>query len=558
MFQPIAPAALQRFVDDEIMRAPLLAEQVIEATLEHLRKSMSSMMPRDRAIAGELLQGVLRQRQRIVDGYVDSLREQADVALGRRAPPTAASTAASPTSLSLVDEDEVAVDVAISHTIDAIRSVAEYEMRELQTFTAALVGDMDVAHDHNPLREHTHARALWAGAKALPLQRAEQLGFMRHASMALAQVLRKAFAGAASRLEATGIEPASHRTLILPSGSRSPRVPEADFSPDLGGIRDSMPLQSRAAAPRGALSQVLQQADRDLRSLSPDTGAERRERLREQQRQQLLDSAESTVDQQLIELLTRLFDALLSDNSIAPDIQLLLARLQSPALRIALIDPNTLERERHPVWGFIDRIAFLGEVLPGRGNTDRERALRLVQSLIDHLVGEPAQSSALYEWAIERLKSHDQHRLEERRAAAAREIVALQALEDRLVASQGPPTTMHGTFDVGQLDTVPAELIHDQPAHREQPAATQTWLMQRRVGDWVRMFMQGRWVHAQLLWSGERGELWLFGDSAGSTTWAVRRRALLMLHAERLVTTLEPRSLLNAAARRVLRRLTRP
>lgn len=562
MLLPTASAALQRFVDDEIMRAPLLAEQVIDAALEHLRKGMSGMMPRDRAIAGELLQVVMLHRQRVVDGYVHSLREQAGEALGRRPPQTTTvpRAPASPLSLSLVDEDEdeVAVDVAISHTIDAIRSVAEYEMRELQTFTAALVGDMDVAHDHNPLREQTHARALWTAAKALPLARGQQLSFMRHASMALAQVLRKAFAGAASRLEAMGIEPASHRTLILPSGSRSPRAPDAHFNPDLGGIRDSMPVQQRTAAPRGALRQVLQQADRDLRSLPPDTGTERRERLREQQRRQLLDSAESTVDQQLIELLTRLFDAILSDNSIAPDIQLLLARLQSPVLRVALADPKTLERERHPVWSFIDRIAFLGEVLPGRGDASRERTLRFVQGLVDHLVGEPEQSAALYEWAVERLNGHEQHRFEERCTAAVQEIEALQVQEDRLAATQTPPTTMHGAFDVGQLDTVPAALIDAEPARREQPAQTQAWLRQRRPGDWVRMFMQGRWVHAQLLWPGERGEIWLFGDGASPTTWAVRRRALLMLHAEKLVSTLEARSLLNAAAKRVMRRLTRP
>jgi len=47
--------------------------------------------------------------------------------------------------------------------------------------------------------------------------------------------------------------------------------------------------------------------------------------------------------------------------------------------------------------------------------------------------------------------------------------------------------------------------------------------MQRRAGDWVRMFMQGSLVHAQLLWSGERGELWLFGrTSAAQHHLAVR------------------------------------
>ena len=44
-------------------------------------------------------------------------------------------------NMSLVGEDEVSVDVELSHTIEAIKSVAEYEMRELQTFIAALKMD---------------------------------------------------------------------------------------------------------------------------------------------------------------------------------------------------------------------------------------------------------------------------------------------------------------------------------------------------------------------------------------------------------------------------------
>jgi hypothetical protein len=545
---------LQQFVDDELMRTPLLVDQVIDGALDHLRKGMAGMSPHDRSVASDLLQRALSNRQHMVDGYVSSLSEQVAGALGKR------SSAAGPArelKLSLVDEEEVAVDVEISHTIEAIRSVAEYELRELQTFVSALVGDMDVARDHNPFRPETHARALWAAAQALPLSRGYQLTFMRHASMVLAEVLRKAYAGASSRLESAGIEPASHRTLILPPGSRRTRPSDTHWNPDLHGIRDRMPVREPAAVPKLQLEQALKQADDQWRNLPADTGFAELGRIREEQRERLVESAANQVDQQMIELLSRLFDAILSDAQLEPDIQLLLSRLQAPALRVALRDPHTLDKDSHPLWQFMDQVAFLGETLPEPGEPVREGTLRLVQGVIDKIVEESHQTRALYAGALDQLQLQEQHRFEQRCGAAAHEIAALQPLENRLTASETPPSTLHGALDLAQLDTVPAELIDLEPAKKKPARSAEEWLDQTRPGHWVRMFMQGRWVAAQLLWPGERGELFLFGDGSSETTWAVRRRALLTLHSESLLDAMMPRSLVRDAAKNVMRRLAR-
>lgn len=553
------PAALQQFVDDELLRAPLLVDQVVQGAGEHIQNGIGGMSPHERAVAADLMAKLQATRQHIADYYVKSLRQQVAAELQRGGPLDAGPAKGAPKelSLSLVDEDEVAVDVAISHTIEAIRSTAEYELRELQTYVSALVGDMDVARDHNPFRPEVHARALWAAAQALPLSRGFQLTFMRHATPALAQVLRKAFAGASSRLESQGIEPAAHRTLILPSGSRRSRRPESSFNPDLARIRDSMPV--RPLAPGGApIEQVLAQTAAHAASLPPEADPSDFAPLREEQRERLVDSAASAADQQAIELVSRLFDSVLSDRALPSDVRLLLSRLQAPALRLVLREPKALDDTAHPLWQLADRIAFFGEILPTTGHGgERERVLRYVQGLVDHVVAEPEQRAALYEWALQRLVQHEQHRLERRCQAAAHEIADLQRLEDRLAGSAADPTTLHGTLDIAQLDTVPAELIDAEAAPRLAPAEAQAWLQAQRAGDWVRMFMQGRWVHAQLLWPGDRGEVWLFGHAASDITWAVRRRALLTLHAEHLLDTLAPRALLPQAAKRVMRQMVR-
>ena len=83
------------------------------------------------------------------------------------------------------------------------------------------------------------------------------------------------------------------------------------------------------------------------------------------------------------------------------------------------------------------------------------------------------------------------------------------------------------------------------------PALPGDWTDTLKPGDWVRMFMQGRWVQARLLWPGERREVWLFGDGASDSTWAIRRGALANMHKERLAKTLRQRSIVGSAAARV-------
>jgi hypothetical protein len=162
------------------------------------------------------------------------------------------------------------------------------------------------------------------------------------------------------------------------------------------------------------------------------------------------------------------------------------------------------------------------------------------------------QEVRLYQWAMERLESFLKRRFMRRLAAVSSQIGALQKLEDKLAAGDDTPSTLQGTLDVMQLDTVPAELMDDSPAPMPGSRAdAETWLESLAPGDWVRLFLQGRWVHAALLWPGERREVWLFVDGGSDATWAVRRNALLLLHDTKLAKKLKQRSIVGSAAARV-------
>ena len=532
---PVSPL-FRQYVDDEMLRAPLVFDQLLDAVLDEVRRGLSGMVSTQRTAVADLMQALQAQRARMADYFMHSLREQVQVDMNRQPakgskPPEKKSD--KPRSLSLVDEDEVAIDVELSHSIEAIRSVAEYELRELRTFVSAIVGDLDMAQDHNPFRAEVVERAVWAAAQALPLSRGHQIAFMRHASQPLALVLRTSYAASTSRLEGMGVEPAAYRTLILPSGSRrGGRSAETTFTPDLYRMSDTMPAQQDA-------QQGLSYHGQSARGPSLE---------------RWFDVARATThraDRQAIELVSRLFEAMQADTRVPPDVTLLISRLHGPAMRLALRDRALLDHNKHPLWRFINQLVFAAEMSPDGFDPERLQLLKLAQATIEQLASEPEQNSGLYRWAVERLDGFLHKRLTRRLTAVASQVGALQKLEDKLNNGQGPPSTMSGPLDFHQLDTVPAEFMDvELPSAANSPSAAE-WLSKLKPGDWVRMFFKGRWVRAQLLWPGERREFLLFGDGGSDETWAVRAGALVLMHGNGLIKTLKQRSIVGSAAARV-------
>ena len=551
--------ALQRFVDDEMLRVPLVLEHTLQAVMDGLQKGHSALAPGERRVVGDLLLRLGSHRRRVVDRFVASLSEQVKAEIQRTTPLVATAAPLPRGMLSLVDDDEVAIDVAISHTIEAIKSVAEQELRELLTYTSALAGDMDVAGDHNPFRAEMQARALWAGVQAVPLSRGHQLALMRHAAMPLAQSLRKAYVATCSRLEAAGVVPAAYRTVIPPAGPRSAKL--APPPPDLQRILASMPARAAAAsAPKLSrdLETMLRQADKEWRQLPAETAAAEQVRVRDSQRTQLAQTTSNAVDRQVMELLSRLFDALLTDTRLPVELHGPMSRLQGFALRVVLRDATALDALDHPLWHFMNLLAHEAVVYPGVAGEQRALLVQVATGLIDKIADETTHTAQLYRWAHDSLVGYARNRLAQRCAAAAEEIGTMQALEDRLAQPGGQPSTFHGALDATQLDTVPADLLDTLHASDKPDAISAArWVGQRHAGDWLRVFRKGGWVNAQLLWPGERGEIWLFANGDAEATWAIRRSALLLLHDEGLLDLITPRSLMHDAAERLVRRLSR-
>jgi hypothetical protein len=536
---PPSPAYLQ-YIEDELLRAPLVFGQVTDGAIDLLRRGMARLGAADRSATSDLIKGLTTHKARLAEIYTTTLREQADAARARAAsspdPRAAQAKPLRAMNLALVEEDEVAVDVELSHTVEYIKTHAEHELRELSTYVAALVGDLDVSADHNPFRPEAQARAFWAAAQALPTSRGWQMHFMRQATAPLATILRQSYAAASTRLESMGVEPASYRTVISPSGSRRSAGVETTYTPDLYRMRDTMSAPLDSTAP---LRYDGQQAG---------TGSARRETWADVARQ-----TPNQRDRQAIELVSRLFEAIVTDERVPADVILLISRLHGPAMRLTLRDSGVLDQMSHPLWRFIHLVTYEAEMAPDKADPERRRLLRLAQQLIDQIAADPDQRPTLYRRAVQAVEDFLRQRLQRRLAAAATQVGALQKLEHQVLdGGDGGPDTLGGMVDLPVMDTVPADVLVEA-AVEPPPSGTAAgvWLASLEVGAWVRLFLSGRWVHAQLLWTGDRGEIWLFGDGASDATWAVRRGALLRLHGAALAKTLTMRSLLGRAALKV-------
>ena len=174
----IAPV-LQRFIDDELARAPALVERTLAGALQLLRDATdTALSPNERSHHFELVEALQRHAAAFQRAFIDALNGQVAQALLEQQGNPAAEIAAAAGGLELMDESRVEVDIEISRAMQLIDTTAEWELRELQTFTSTLIGQQHVSAESNPFRPLVYATALWEAAcviTAVPVQRATLL-----------------------------------------------------------------------------------------------------------------------------------------------------------------------------------------------------------------------------------------------------------------------------------------------------------------------------------------------------------------------------------------------
>ena len=464
---PIAPL-LQRFVEEELARAPALIERTLAGTLQLLRDSNDNTLhASERGLHFALVEALQRASAAYQSGFIDALRVQVQDALNEQQGGWAPGAAGGLGTLELMDESRVEIDIEISRAMQLIDTTAEWELRELQTFTSTLLGQAHVSADSNPVRPLLYATALWDAACLVVPAQAQRATLLRVSAGVTAGLLKNAWAAACTRLEAQGVVPGIYRTVLLAPGSvpeRNARAP--NFVPQPGAMAAllaSMPTGwagerggggggiggpavpgagAAAAGKFGAeFEQALARLDELLQHLpeSPAGSSEGAAALAKRlnmHRAALVASTSATSDRQIVELMSRVFDAIVADPQLQPAFRAALVRLQVSALRVALGDPLVLGSNGHAVWALLDRIGLASSLLPQPGDPRGVALQACCQTLAEEIARAAAPDTALYRSANDRLGSFLSEQLQAQLKAAQPALEALQRAERRELLEQ--------------------------------------------------------------------------------------------------------------------------
>jgi Protein of unknown function (DUF1631) len=107
----------------------------------------------------------------------------------------------------------------------------------------------------------------------------------------------------------------------------------------------------------------------------------------------------------VIDVIGTLFDQILSDPKVAPQMARQIARLQLPVLRAALGDPSFFSSRRHPVRRFVNRVASLGAAFEDFADEGAQRFLAKVRELVEQVVEGDFEQIELYEEKLAALES---------------------------------------------------------------------------------------------------------------------------------------------------------
>jgi len=214
----------------------------------------------------------------------------------------------------------------------------------------------------------------------------------------------------------------------MPAGAMSAAADPDSFSaasgpaPGARSVAASNPAFEQALTRLEALLRLVGKSAPGAASATPQLG---------EHRAALLAGTAQTVDRQIVELLSRLFEAVLSDGRLPPAFRAVMARLQVSALRVALVDTGMLEQHEHPVWRLMNRIGSAAETYTQTTDPRWVSLLAYCESLVEDMSHAPVQDAQLYKLSLSRLEAFLGEQLREQQQRAQPAIDALTRIEQR-------------------------------------------------------------------------------------------------------------------------------
>ena len=153
-------------------------------------------------------------------------------------------------------------------------------------------------------------------------------------------------------------------------------------------------------------------------------------------RDELRQASTGALDHMVIDVVGSLFDQILSDPKVPPQMARQIARLQLPVLRVALGDVTFFSSRRHPVRRFVNRIASLACAFEDFDEDPGKRFLERVRALVQEIVRGDFDQMEVYEAQLGELEAFIAEEAEQDVARQGDTAELLAVKEDQLRLQQ--------------------------------------------------------------------------------------------------------------------------
>jgi hypothetical protein len=411
-------------------RTPEFARQVVERTLAALRQSSVDIaMAQDRNLLFQVSEAIQTHRTRLETALSDQIQSEIDAA-GQGGKSTHHIDHVQLDELTLVDEDQAEREIDISRTVQLIDLTAEWELRELQSFSAVLQGEQTRRQESNPFRPAVYAKALSTATRELDLLPGVRHMLLRVAGREMAALLRALYAQACDRLKQQGIRPLAYKAVTTP---RKPNHPHVDVTQP-GALQSLLarippsalppagpaPAQAAPNAPTRASASGALTFTQGLNPFGGDQPAPRP------------TAAGQATEPQMRALLTQLFAQMVRDNALQPAVKDVISVLQPSVARVALHDPQLLRSDQHPAWRLINQVASYATGYTEPDQTELTDFVRFLKPLVQALAQAPAPDARQFNRTLNEVQhfigQQSQSQLQPKQEALAQ----LQAADQRM------------------------------------------------------------------------------------------------------------------------------
>jgi len=483
----IKPNPLHRLpapLEVAVQRLKLCAREAAERTVESLglaALAAHTAFERDALLAAQF--ELNRKSAVFALTFNDAYDERVLRELGPRAD-AAASTHSTrgvppPTNwdaLSLVEDREVEAQISAERFGMEIAHACEWELRELEAYVATVLTDAGGERERNPLRPDLVGHAMLKAVQAVSDREDVRKLLSTEISRSLGALLRGTYAGVVADFRKAGVQPlglavrqrpgtsgAAAGEITQPGtlASAEQRLQERSRYADVprtghGGYsnvpRSSFGSSSGGYSTRGGtpLGQVDPGMMNLIRRLAYNDGAHTgtsgwgdaggvhppMANVIQAHRDELRQASRGSLDHMVIDVIGFLFEQILADPKVPPQMARQIARLQLPVLRAALGDRSFFSSRRHPVRRFVNRLASLGAAFEDFDEATAKNVLGKVRTLVAEVVEGDFDQIEVYEQKLVALEQFvaEQARREVAEQGNAAEL--LQAKEDELRLKQ--------------------------------------------------------------------------------------------------------------------------